>query len=197
MISSKTVDLMDMACKAMNKRYSEIRICELGNQYIKWDKCGTGKNYLIGKGVIEHVSLDLNGRDGALKIDLSKPIEQWKNYFDMLTNYGTTEHVEGQYEVFQNIHSLIKVKGCSMHAVPIVGGWSKHCNVHYEKCFFEELSQVMRYDIIYCDNRIIEGRWQHQSDIDKTLVCAIIMKNEDTEFISKDKFYSLKGLETK
>jgi hypothetical protein len=197
MISPKTVDLMELACKAMNKTYKDICVCELGNQLVKWDKSGTGKNYLLEREIIEHVSIDLNGQNGALKIDLSKPITQWKNYFDILTNYGTTEHVNGQYEVFQNIHNLIKVNGCSTHAVPIVGGWARHCNVHYEKSFFEELSKVMKYEIVYCDTRIIEGRWKHQSDIDKTLVCAVLMKKEDSVFISKDEFTNLKGLEIK
>ena len=93
MILKEIVHLMDVALEAMNKNYKEILVCELGNQRMKWNRHRTGKVYLTDKGVLEHVSIDMNGQNGALKLNLGAPIDKWRNYFDMVTNYGTTEHV--------------------------------------------------------------------------------------------------------
>lgn len=50
---------------------------------------------------IRHVSVDLNGRDGALALDLRDPLNLGR--FDLVTNYGTTEHVSEQEPAWRNI----------------------------------------------------------------------------------------------
>lgn len=186
-----TIDLMDIACESMNKNFSEIKVCELGNQHVKdLPKRITGKQYLTGLGA-DHTSIDLNGKDGAIPLDLSKPIKQWNNYFDMLTNYGTTEHVRNQYHVFRNIHSLVKVGGTMVHVVPMYDYWLRHGYVNYDLEFFNILSQANRYDII-----LIESRMQVCTKLreERFLICAVFYKQEDSLFINEDAFYNIKGL---
>ena len=53
-----------------------------------------------------HVSVDMNGKDGALPKDLRQPLKL--GTFDMVTNFGTTEHVapgdrDGQTACWRNI----------------------------------------------------------------------------------------------
>jgi hypothetical protein len=50
---------------------------------------------------IRHVSVDLNGKDGALPLDLRKPLGLGR--FDVVTNIGTTEHVTDQEPAWRNI----------------------------------------------------------------------------------------------
>ena len=136
---------------------------ELGDQELKGMKkitiAKTGKEYYESKGVI-HTSIDLNGRRGALKFDLSQPIDmpEWINHFDIITNLGTTEHVEpqsSQYECFKNIHNFLKVGGIVIHVVPDIEIRKKHnfntnhANNYYAESFFEMLTcDGIAYDLI-------------------------------------------------
>jgi hypothetical protein len=189
MILQKLVDMIDMGRIAIGKDYKEMRICELGDQRMKWHPLQTGKRYLIEeKGVAEHISIDINAKNGAIPLDLTKPIDKWNNYFDMVTNFGTTEHVDNQFEVFRNIHNFTKVGGVMIHTVPIVGGWTRHCNIHYEAWAFKEIAKSMNYKVVYADNRLVDGRWKDQKEIDKTLVCAILLKSDDGAFMEENQF---------
>ncbi|MFA5314304.1 MAG: hypothetical protein WC375_13470, partial [Methanomassiliicoccales archaeon] len=154
MILKELVDLMDVAVVSMPSDYMFMRVCELGNQIMKWHPLKTGKQYLLAKGVKEHVSIDMNGKDGALKIDLASPITKWDCYFDMVTNYGTSEHVSNQYQVFDNIHRMTAVNGVMVHVVPIIGGWATHCNFHYKTTFFMDLAEMAGYRTVLHETRL-------------------------------------------
>lgn len=186
---------MDIACHAMNKSYKDIRVCELGDQRMKWHPLLTGKRYLTEeKGVIEHISIDINAQHGAIPLNLAALIDKWSNYFDLVTNYGTTEHVNNQFEVFRNIHNFTKVGGAMIHTVPIVGGWAKHCSIHYEPYFFTDLAIILNYRVVYAQNRIVDGRWKNQAEIDKTLVCAVLIKEKNVSFVSENEFNDMSGI---
>ena len=105
--------------KSEFKRHKGLSMLELGNQTIrrssKHDLPKTGKKYFESLGM-HHTSVDLNGLDGAIALNLSKPIinPNWVNHFDVVTNFGTTEHVEpyeAQYACFRNIHNFMAVNG--------------------------------------------------------------------------------------
>jgi len=187
MILKEIADLMDVACKTMGLAYADVRICELGDQIInRWHPLMTGKQYLINKGVKEHISIDWNGQNGAVKRDLSLPINEWKHYFDIITNYGTTEHVTNQYCVFKNIHDFCKKGGVMIHTVPIIGGWKNHCLFHYDTNFFGQLSQKSGYKCIINENREVSFRGSHKmSKKDRTLVCSVLLKEKDVDFMDK------------
>ena len=125
---------------------------ELGDQVMRGSKKPkekTGKEYFENRG-FSHTSIDMNKKHGALNMDLSKPIINpcWLNYFDIITNLGTTEHVEpqsGQYDCFKNIHDFLKVGGIAIHIVPDIetrkanGPFKKHANNYYKESFFKML----------------------------------------------------------
>ena len=73
---------------------------------------------------ITHTSVDWNGKDGALNLDLRKPLNLGK--FDMVTNFGTTEHVDEQYPVWKNIHDSLKVGGILVGETPYPGNLPGH-----------------------------------------------------------------------
>ena len=113
---------------------------ELGN------KCSLGvpyREYYKEKN-IDYISIDLNGLDCALKLDLTKPIDMPPR--DMVTNIGVTEHVIKQKPVFENIHNL---SCCRMvHWAPLTMSINIHHGLwRYERRFFTLLASINNYKI--------------------------------------------------
>jgi len=128
--------------------YDQLIVFELGNQGIQGKKWSAKQEYLK-KGVIEHVSVDVNGRDGSLKLDLNKELpKNLHDKFNLVTNYGTTEHVNDQYSVFHNINKVCLVGGTMIHALVLPGNWVGHCRYYYPPKFVEQLSKLFGYKII-------------------------------------------------
>jgi len=184
MILKELFSLIDIALKAIDKTYKEVRMCELGDQRMKWNKYGTGKKYFLNQGILEHISIDWNHKNGALKRDLSKTINEWPNYFDIITNFGTTEHVDGQYDVFKNIHNFTKINGAMVHAVPLVGHWKGHCQYYYESDFFKNLAFLNEYEIITDETRIIHGR----GNTTQPMICSVLIKTTNKDFTTEEEF---------
>ena len=141
---------------------------ELGDQTI--DEAAklsekTGKAYFEARSY-QHTSVDLNGMNGALVLDLTQPEQftQFLGQFDVVTNSGTTEHVEPlekQYESFLIIHQCLKVGGVAVHIVPDAvshdtdGMWRGHCPFYYTAEFFDMLAAENGYVMI--ENTVING----------------------------------------
>lgn len=120
------------------------RMLELGN---KKNAQGVYKTYFESIG-INHTSIDWNGEDGALKLDLRKPIDL--EPFDMITNIGTTEHVSDQKSVWGNIHNLTKIGGVIASLTPLEGDWWWHGEYYPRVEFFEQFAKN-GYEIEYMD----------------------------------------------
>jgi hypothetical protein len=203
--SIETLELLDEVMEKTNKTLSNSAVCDLGNQRA-WPTLDlnipvTRKGYVLKdyykalKGVSSHVSIDLNGKDGALPLDLTEHIDvdQIGGPFTLVTNFGTSEHVPGQYWCFKNIHELTEVGGIMYHVVPRVGNWDgkgcgckkAHCPYYYDTKFFSLLAEANGYKVI--ENRI----WNHDHVTPKRAreeCVAIFQKIENTEFVSKEKF---------
>ncbi len=127
--------------------YSGLLWCELGNQRIN-NKIPLKKRYLE-LGVAEHLSLDINGHDGSMQVNLDKPIPDWlEGRFDVVSNYGTSDHINNQEQCFRNIHKLCKIGGLMAHVVPLNGNWVNHGRFYYEMVFFTNLAKLNNYEII-------------------------------------------------
>ena len=151
--------------------YDGLSMLELGNQTLrvparvvgrkmilcdqlgkkKWR--GFAKQYFQSLG-FRHTSMDMNGYNGAVKIDLSRLVDpKWHNRFDVVTNFGTSEHVwarsfSGQYECFRNMHVCAKATGLIIHAVPLQGTYSGHCTYYYSFKFFKTMAADNAYKIV-------------------------------------------------
>jgi len=184
-------DTTEMAWKILGK---EIKICELGNQYMKWHPYRVAKKFFLNNGAKEHISIDVNGKDGALVLDLSKPLK-WHNYFDLVTNYGTAEHVKkGIYECYKNIHDICKVNGLMINVGPIAGSCPWHSPYHYEGFFFGSLGDLCGYEILMNEIRVVKGK-RGQDPKHSTMVISVFKKVKDSKFITKDEFLGIKGIE--
>ena len=136
-------------------------IVELGNQtftnecIIKYpnDLVGfthrTPVKYYCERNGINHISIDITGLDNSLAYDLNLPTIPLDSEFDLVTNFGTTEHIEpNQYEPFLHIHNLCSNGGIMIHEVPVVGHWEGHCKYYYDEEFFTFLAEKNNYTIL-------------------------------------------------
>jgi hypothetical protein len=96
-----------------------------------------------------YVSIDV---DGAVSIELDLNFDKvswaYRGCFDLVTNYGTTEHVANQLNAFQVIHDLARVGGVMVHHLPLQG-MMDHGLVNYNPKFFWKLARSNRYQWLY------------------------------------------------
>lgn len=130
---------------------------------------------------IEHVSVDWNGRNGALKLDLREPLHLGQ--FDMVTNFGTSEHVDRQEPVWRNmVEATRKVLICS---TPYPGDWKWHGKYYPTKAFYHMLADFNGLDIERFDTwgspprRLIQARFRRKAGV------PFVMPDKDLLYVNK------------
>ena len=171
--------------KQVGKKYSGLVWCEYGNQ--DYENKPAKENY--ENNGVNHTSIDLNGKHGSLPLDLGSPITVFDDKFDVITNYGTSEHINNQYYAFKNMHDMCKINGLMIHVVPAINNWKDHCRYYYSVDFFEELAKKCNYKII--DLKILN---EDYAVYPKNLVIAVYIKEVSGAFIQEDEFRLLKGI---
>jgi hypothetical protein len=176
---------------------SMLRVCELGDQcFIAMDDKhlnGTAcKHYYEKAGVELYIAFDLSGRNGSFKIDLCKN-HDFMPQFDIVTNYGTIEHVNYQYEAFKNMHDLCMMRGIMLHGFPLSGHFPGHCRYYYSFPFAYELAKLVKYHVIAIEQTPCYG--QESARTDRDLILAALEKREEA-FISEEAFQSLPILDS-
>ena len=181
-LTRNLLDYIEECADATIGELAGTRMLELGDQVVVELEPvleTTGKEYFEKRGIF-HTSFDLNGQHGAIRVDLSKPIRNpdWLGAFDIVTNAGTSEHVEpfrSQYECFLNIHNCLRQGGIAIHMVPDIveleqrGLWKNHCNYYYSHEFFALLAEFNGYDLL--SSKVING-----------LRCVCLRKSADVPF---------------
>lgn len=128
--------------------YGEIppgsTMLELGSQ-----KMGTYKEWFESLG-IRHTSIDLNGRGGALELDLQEDLRDELGQFDIVTNIGTSEHVERQEPLWRNIAWWPKVGGRLISSTPRPSGadWINHGRWYPTKVWYLEFCDMNGFEVI-------------------------------------------------
>ena len=167
--------------------YKGLKWCEFGNLG-SYKKMAAKKIY-ESYGV-HHVSMDLNGRDGALPIDLGQPMSAvYINQFNVMTNYGTIEHINNQYQAFKNMHDMCKENGIMIHIFPLVGNWLRHARYYYSEEFAKELAKLCNYHVIkltVLDKSVYEAS--------KNVIAVTYMKKEINKFVTEEEFSRIEGL---
>ncbi len=153
--------------------WKNISMIELGTQIL--DNNQTGKEYFSYLGV-NHISIDWNDRDGALPLDLSSEIKDIPQA-DVVTNFGTSEHILDQFMCWKNIHNFCKNGGIIFAFVPPVGTWPDHCDYYYTMDFFHWLAKINNYKIL--KNEMYEkGRYKDAY----TMLMCVLQKTNDDDF---------------
>ena len=97
----------------------------------------------------EYRALDIFDGDDVILFDLNlHPVPQeLAGRFDLVTNFGTTEHLINQYLAMKSIHELTKSGGCIYHHLPM-GGYHSHGYFNYNPMFFEHLARANNYEVL-------------------------------------------------
>ena len=67
---------------------------------------------------------------------------------NLVSDFGTIEHVDNQYQVFKNVHDVCIRNGVIIHTLPTLNYWKDHCKYFYSKEFFVELARLCDYKIL-------------------------------------------------
>jgi hypothetical protein len=99
-----------------------------------------------------YVSIDIDGSPGSVPLDLNvdQISDEMRGRFTLVTNFGTTEHVANQLNVFKVIHELAEVGGVMIHEVP-AQGYFNHGFFNYNPKFFWLLARSNAYELIEMD----------------------------------------------
>jgi hypothetical protein len=99
---------------------------------------------------LNYASIDIDGSPGSIPLDLNHdevPAELVGRY-DIVTNFGTTEHVANQLQSFKIIHDLAAAGALMLHVLP-AGGTPNHGLVSYNPKFFWMLGRSNGYKIAF------------------------------------------------
>jgi hypothetical protein len=114
---------------------------------------------------LHYAAIDIDGSPGSIPLDLNYDDvpSNFKGKYEVVTNYGTTEHVANQLNAFKVIHDLTKPGGIMIHSVPAQGMFN-HGLVNYNPKFFWMLSRSNGYKWLHM-NFSIAGARPLSSDI--------------------------------
>jgi len=121
-----------------------VRVLEFGN---KKNPEGIYRDWYTGRGCT-YVSVDINGRDGALKADVRKPFNFGR--FGLVTNFGFSEHVSVQRPFWLNAHNALAVGGVHVGTLPKPNHWLHHRWSYWHPMaeFFTAWAQANDYEVV-------------------------------------------------
>jgi hypothetical protein len=126
-------------------------------------------------------SIDIHGKNRALAIDLSKEA-QIRFDADLLTDFGTCEHVSDLYNALLNCHNWTKEGGLMIHANPKTGTFAGHGVSFFTMDFWRKLSEISGYEIL----ELFEASPYSPENPDKEVI-AVLVKGEKP-FPDKESF---------
>lgn len=154
-------------------------VCELGNQiYHDSDSSYPAKIWYERLGCGSYASLDLNG-NGTHKIDLNFPIPYDIGEFDLVTDFGTGEHLFNQAQVFITLHNLCKSCGFIVIDRPM-DSFRDHGFYNIQPTLIEDLAYVNGYELMaMLPYDITKTRGDRRKYIGRNLFCIMRKQNND------------------
>lgn len=180
-----SLELYNRYNKFINENKQIVTTLELGDQEIYFGGAyGQKFRTYMRSNPNNWTTIDLHKVDGVKLKDLSIIDENFGQY-DLVTNFGTSEHVEyevGQYNCWINIHNWTKVGGYQIHEIPEWGSWKNHCRYFYTNEFFKSFENI-GYSIIELNPIPYPGQGN--------LLYCVLKKNVEKSFFDYDTFYNL------
>lgn len=99
-----------------------------------------------------YASIDIDGSPGSIPLDLNYDHTPAKarGKYQLVTNFGTTEHVANQLNAFKIIHELTAIGGLMVHNLPSQG-MLNHGLINYNPKFFWMLARSNGYKWLFLD----------------------------------------------
>lgn len=174
-------------------RYRPKTLLELGNQqtYVMGDRYGQYANWYYEEKGIPYVCADINGENNAVVIDLSKRWENTLGQFDLVTDFGVSEHVatggvhdaEQFFNCWKIKHDLTKIGGIMISENPLTGNWPAHGQNYVTQSFYKVLCKMANYELIHLHEHPAMG-----NTTDGWNVVCVLQKTGNEDFISFDQF---------
>lgn len=146
----------------MTRRLSELplpkpfSVCELGAQGL----CVVGqrntdpRGWWASIGCGRYESIDGNG-DSTLTADLNRSLRDHVSFmeaFDLVTDFGTGEHIFDQAQVWRTIHDLVKPGGYIAFDRPTTD-YYKHCFYLINECVVRDVAAANHYTIEWFERK--------------------------------------------
>jgi hypothetical protein len=153
--------MMENTLRSQNLIIKGLKMLQLGDQiYKEKNKQMIAKEHFESLGCFV-ISIDIKGENGSLSMDLSKIISwpEYRNYFDIVTNFGTSEHVSDHMNCFKNMYCFCRKGGILCNLVPREGHWNDHSHQYAHKYtteFFNTWAIENNCEIIL--NRVIKRK---------------------------------------
>ena len=153
------------------------RILEFGN---KKNTTGEYRTYYIANGAQSYTSIDWNGQNGALPLDVNEPLDLIP--CDLVTNFGFSEHVTNQESFWRNNHDLCAPGGVMCGVTPAPGFWPRHGILQPTEDFYWALAIANDY---------LVGTIKTYTERKRPTVIYKFCKDQPTRFIWKDHWLKL------
>jgi hypothetical protein len=94
-------------------------------------------------------ALDIFEAENTIQFDLNlhTPGDDLREKFDVVTNFGTTEHIVNQFQGMKTMHELAKPGGLIWHELPLAG-YHMHGYFSYNPLLFQHLASANGYRIV-------------------------------------------------
>lgn len=180
-ITRYSLDRLNQTVSKNLENKSECTLLELGHQETYENLGFKYLRDLISQDYNKYITIDLHNNYGVTIFDLSEYNPEAFSA-DIITNFGTTEHVEyeeGQYNCWSNMHSWLKIGGITIHHIPELGSWIDHCRYYTDFTFYKNLENY-GYKILELDN---------SQDENGNLNWCVLQKTSDISFMNIELFY--------
>lgn len=114
----------------------------------------------------DYAAIDVDGNPDSIPLDLNYDVApaEMRGKYDLLTNFGTTEHIANQLNAFKVIHDLTAPGGIMIHSLP-AQGMLNHGLVNYNLKFFSMLARSNGYRFLHVRFSQGSGHYQMPSDM--------------------------------
>ena len=150
----------------------------------------------------DYSCIDIDNSPGSIALDLnfdSTP-DSLTGKFNLVTNFGTTEHTINQFNAFKIIHELAAPGAIMLHELP-ASGQINHGFFGYQPKFFDGLARSNGYSVLFMDFNWSEIEYGIPDDLKQALapfvhiakrpphgnspsaIIAVLRKNHDAPFI--------------
>lgn len=168
-----------------NLTRSGLKVLELGcqNLYNNENYGEVSNPYFKAKGQ-DIDSIDLEGCNDSSIVNLDNPIDKdYINKYDVVTNFGTSEHCEDLYQTFKNIYDACRVGGIIVNENPKTGNWPGHGNHYLTTLFYKQYAQDMGLVIVDIGEHAAMGNKN-----DGWNVFCVLKKSNKVKFVSRETF---------
>lgn len=120
------------------------QVLEFGD---KRNPSGLYREWYTARGC-DYQCIDINGRHGAHAIDVRAPFDLGQ--FDVVTNFGFSEHVSEQAPFWRNHYAATKVGGVMVGTTPLPGEWVNHAwsYWHPSREFYEAWAHLNALEVV-------------------------------------------------